>query len=35
VGLGHPAEEDIASAGSSAFKRRRRPVAELVHTDRW
>jgi len=35
VGLGHPAGEDIASAGASAFTRRRRPIAELVHSNRW
>ena len=26
-GLGHPAEQDVASAGSSAFTRRRRPIS--------
>ena len=35
VGLGHPAGEDVASAGASAFSRRRRPIAELVHSNRW
>src|SRR5262245_12044758 len=35
VGLGHRVDDDVASAGSSAFSRRRRPIAELVHRDRW
>lgn len=35
VGLGHPVDQDVASAGSSAFSRRRRPIDELVHRDRW
>jgi nitroreductase len=35
VGLGHPAEEDPNSAGSSAFSRRRRPLDEIVHRERW
>jgi nitroreductase len=35
VGLGHPADADVASAGASAFSRRRRPIGELVHADRW
>jgi nitroreductase len=35
VGLGHPAGDDVASAGSSAFTRRKRPIGELVHSDRW
>jgi nitroreductase len=35
VGVGHPVGEDIASSGSSAFTRRRRPIAELVHSNRW
>ena len=35
VGLGHAAEQDVASAGSSAFTRRRRPISELVHTNHW
>jgi nitroreductase len=35
VGLGHPSEQDVASAGSSAFTRRRRPIDELVHSNRW
>jgi nitroreductase len=35
VGVGHPAVDDVASAGASAFTRRRRPIAELLHRDRW
>ena len=35
VGLGHPADADVASSGASAFSRRRRPIDELVHHDRW
>lgn len=35
VALGHPADRDVASAGASAFTRRRRPLAEIVHRDRW
>ena len=35
VGLGHPADVDIASEGSSAFKLRRRPVTEIVHFEHW
>jgi nitroreductase len=35
IALGHPADEDIASAGASAFTRRRRPIGELVHTNHW
>ena len=35
VGLGHPADVDIASEGSSAFKLRRRPVMEIVHFEHW
>ena len=35
VGLGHAAEQDVASAGSSAFTRRRRPISELVHANHW
>jgi nitroreductase len=35
VGLGHAAEQDVASAGSSAFTRRRRPISELVHSNHW
>jgi len=35
VGLGHPTNADPASAGSSAFSRRRRPIGELVHRNHW
>jgi nitroreductase len=35
VGLGHPAGADPASAGSSAFSRRRRPISEIVHNNHW
>ena len=35
VGLGHPTAADPASAGSSAFSRRRRPIEELVHRNHW
>jgi nitroreductase len=35
LGLGHPMGEDIASSGSSAFTRRRRPIGELVHSNHW
>ena len=35
VGLGHPAEEDVASVGASAFTRARRPLAELIHANHW
>jgi nitroreductase len=35
VGVGHPADDDVASAGASAFTRRRRPIAELVHRNHW
>jgi nitroreductase len=35
VGLGRPAADDVASIGASAFTRRRRPIAELLHRDRW
>jgi hypothetical protein len=35
IGLGHPAGADPASAGSSAFTRRRRPLSELVHRNHW
>lgn len=35
IGLGHPDSEDVASTGASAFSRRRRPIDELVHRDRW
>jgi len=35
VGLGHPTNADPASASSSAFSRRRRPIDELVHRNHW
>ena len=35
IGLGHPAEVDVASADASAFKLRRRPLSELVHHGHW
>ena len=35
LGIGHPAADDVASAGSSAFTRQRRAIGELVHTDHW
>jgi hypothetical protein len=35
VGIGHPADQDVASAKASAYTRRRRPISELLHRDRW
>jgi nitroreductase len=35
VGFGHPAADDVASAGASAYSRRRRPISVLLHRDRW
>ena len=35
VGLGHPAADDVASAGASAYSLRRRPISDLLHRNRW
>jgi nitroreductase len=35
IGLGYPTAVDDASATASAFSRHRRPLAEIVHHDRW